>query len=82
MVMARLFAEFFRLGGVVVATSNRPPDQLYERGLQRSMFLPFIATLKKRCIVHDMESTTDYRCAYCDCFRSLLVMCITSHVSR
>eukprot|EP00040_Diaphanoeca_grandis_P029670 m.174177 g.174177 ORF g.174177 m.174177 type:complete len:569 (-) comp31756_c0_seq2:292-1998(-) len=61
MIMARLFAEYFKIGGVIVATSNRIPDSLYEHGLQRSLFLPFIKTLKQRVVVHDMASTTDYR---------------------
>jgi len=49
MIMARLFAEYFRLGGVIVATSNRAPDNLYEWGLQRELFKPFIKTLKYQC---------------------------------
>ena len=56
MVMARLFSEFFRLGGIVIATSNRAPTNLYENGLQRSLFIPFIKTLERQVVVHDMDS--------------------------
>ncbi|KAF5836723.1 AFG1-like ATPase-domain-containing protein [Dunaliella salina] len=44
-----------------VATSNRPPDKLYEGGLQRSLFMPFIDRLKDECQEHNMESKVDYR---------------------
>jgi predicted ATPase len=46
---------------VLVATSNRHPDKLYEGGLQRQLFLPFIGKLKEACIVHDLASPVDYR---------------------
>ena len=48
-------------GFLQIATSNRAPDKLYEGGLQRDLFLPFIANLKKRCESFDIMSTVDYR---------------------
>lgn len=60
-ILNRLFARLWENGIVLVATSNRRPDALYEGGLQRDLFLPFIAALKARCLDHDMNSTTDYR---------------------
>ena len=49
-------SQFFRLGGVVFATSNRAPDNLYENGLQRSLFIPFIDTLKRQVLVSGVLS--------------------------
>lgn len=61
MILHRLFSRLWDRGLVLVATSNRHPDALYEGGLQRSLFLPFIERLKTACHLHDMSSTTDYR---------------------
>jgi predicted ATPase len=39
MVMARLFAAYFDLGGLVIATSNRAPDSLFVAGTHRPLAL-------------------------------------------
>ncbi|KAK9932062.1 hypothetical protein M0R45_019313 [Rubus argutus] len=61
LILNRLFRHLFNNGVILVATSNRAPDNLYERGLQRDLFLPFIAALKERCVVHEIGSAVDYR---------------------
>ncbi|KAL3522810.1 hypothetical protein ACH5RR_015644 [Cinchona calisaya] len=61
LILNRLFRHLFNNGAILVATSNRAPDNLYEGGLQRDLFLPFIATLKERCVAHEIGSSVDYR---------------------
>src|SRR5947207_7785059 len=63
MIIERLFRALFEAGTVVVATSNRAPERLYENGLQRDRFLPFIALLGERLDSVQLDSGRDYRLA-------------------
>ncbi|WNO54428.1 cell division protein ZapE [Stakelama saccharophila] len=60
-VMSRLFTEMLGHGLTLVATSNRPPDDLYKNGINRDLFLPFIDLIKDRMDVMPLNGPTDYR---------------------
>lgn len=61
MIVGRLFEYLFDMGVTVVTTSNRVPEDLYKNGLNRQLFLPFIALIRGQMDVHELESETDYR---------------------
>lgn len=61
MILGRLFEALFNLGIVVVATSNRAPDDLYQGGINRALFLPFIALFKEKLDLLHLDGPIDYR---------------------
>ncbi|GAA6008111.1 hypothetical protein JCM10207_007033 [Rhodosporidiobolus poonsookiae] len=60
-LVSRVMSWYWRLGGVVVGTSNRVPDDLYKQGIQRQTLSPFLSALSHRSPVINLSSPTDYR---------------------
>jgi cell division protein ZapE len=61
MIVGRLFERLLEAGVAVVTTSNRTPADLYKDGLNRQLFLPFIALIKTQMVIWELASDTDYR---------------------
>ncbi len=61
MILGRLFEQLFGFGTIIVATSNRPPHELYRDGINRQLFLPFIAMLQSQLDILRLDAATDYR---------------------
>jgi cell division protein ZapE len=61
MILSRLFAQLLEAGVTVITTSNRPPRDLYLGGLNRELFLPFIALVEEKLEVVALNGPTDYR---------------------
>ena len=61
MILQRLFSALWERGMVVIATSNRHPDELYKKGLHRDRFLPFIAALQEQAQIHAIADGPDWR---------------------
>ncbi len=61
MILARLFKALFENGLVLVTTSNIEPARLYEHGLNRALFLPFIEILTSFTVTAELDAPHDYR---------------------
>lgn len=61
MLIKKLFEQWFESGLFVLATSNVAPDRLYEKGVNRELFLPFVYFLKERMQVEDLTLSVDFR---------------------
>ena len=61
MILQQLFQNLWELGVVVVTTSNRAPSQLYQGGINRSRFLPFIDLLEAELEIIELTGSLDYR---------------------
>jgi cell division protein ZapE len=61
MILSRLFSHLLEEGVIVLTTSNRPPSDLYLGGLNRELFLPFIALVERELDVVPLNGPVDYR---------------------
>jgi predicted ATPase len=61
MILRRLISILFNLNVILVTTSNRPPWKLYEGGINRNSFIPFITTIQERLVLVGMSGVHDYR---------------------
>ncbi|MBM3580203.1 MAG: cell division protein ZapE [Alphaproteobacteria bacterium] len=65
MLLSRIFSFLFSQEVVVIFTSNSPPLELYQNGLQREIFLEFVREiLLENCQVLYLDSPTDYRAKF------------------
>lgn len=61
LILGRLFEQLFARGVVIVTTSNTPPKRLYEGGLNRQLFLPFITMIEDHLDIVELNGPQDYR---------------------
>jgi cell division protein ZapE len=61
MLLSQLFKQLFALGVMLVITSNRHPNELYQGGLLREQFLVFISILENSVDVIELQARHDYR---------------------
>ena len=60
-LLRRTLEAYWRLGGVVIGTSNRIPKDLYASNVQRGQLTKFLEILGERCPNFEMRKTRDFR---------------------
>ncbi|KAJ7105435.1 hypothetical protein C8R43DRAFT_906629, partial [Mycena crocata] len=55
-LLADVLSWYWRMGGVIVRTSNKTPDEIYKHGVQRERLEPFVEALKVRCPLLTMRA--------------------------
>jgi cell division protein ZapE len=61
LILGELLKSFFKAGIVLVTTSNTRTDKLYEKGVQRQLFLKAIDAIMEHCDVLHVDNGEDYR---------------------
>lgn len=61
LLMRAFFERLFEAGGVVVATSNLAPNELYSSGINREVFQPFIEAVLRHCDEIPLTVGEDFR---------------------
>lgn len=61
MLLGRLFEQLFKHGITVCATSNWAPHDLFQGGVNRHQFLPFIKCIETHMEPYCLNGDTDYR---------------------
>ena len=82
MLLERLFSKLFESGLIVVITSNRHPDDLYQGGLQREQFLIFIKLLQRESKVIELVAKEDYRLMHLHALEATYYFPLDAHASE
>ncbi|MFI4956644.1 MAG: cell division protein ZapE [Gammaproteobacteria bacterium] len=61
LILGELLKSFFKMGIVLVTTSNTRTDKLYEKGVQRQLFLKAIDAIMAHCDIVHVDNGEDYR---------------------
>ncbi|CAH7666152.1 AFG1-like ATPase-domain-containing protein [Phakopsora pachyrhizi] len=60
-ILSRVLEWYWRLGGVVIGTSNRSPEHMYDQGVHRAIVEPFLQRLRVKSPEIKLESKIDWR---------------------